>query len=1464
MSRPIRGIIKADQLDPSTDSASGIYTVGELTNFGIDGTVPTRKNPTIRMLESKGGVTNTFPISYNSSAYYDPTFVYCYDFSADGKHFYYSEKGVIQQYDLVTAWDISKFTYGGEFRLPDGEDYVYTNVLLSHDGNYLFTWGADIDDLVRWNLSIPWSVESATESQRMTDWKTGVHYDMSFNGDGTKLFLQSATSFRVYTLTTAYDITTLPTYASADYIWTDSENIMHDGDYHCWGDNGSILFINGDTLHPNSVLKYTLTTPYDLTTASFSKASHLVSDKITAYTPRGIAVNDDGTKLILGISDINGFTQFALGTPYDPDTVVNNSGTYELHLNMAMLANGLFIKPDGKRAWMTHDEVDYGIAVAEFVFEDSWQASTLNYSGVVDHHGVAYGLSTNSLFFSSDGTKYYLLNSGTDLVVQFNLSTAWDIRTATYYGNLDVYSQETIPYSMTFKPDGTELYIQGAAGDDVNQYTLSTAWDIKTATFTAVSTNTVDQDVYGIEFDSAGTTLWATRNADTITPYTLSTAWDITTMGTAGTPVNIAAGETTPRSFKFKPGGDAIYVVGTTQDRILRYNLSTPWDVSSITNGGNYDSAADRSRGLPEGLYIDSDERYVFYCDNTRARVNRLGVYSANAGSIESNYADYTTLQSVDVSAQAINPCEVRLSADGTRMYVLQQAADLYQYDLSTAFDVTTATYDTTLDMDATDANTYGFTFKYDGTVLYQIGRSNEINWFNLSSAWDISTATADANSGTVKLLDHNWNSIDISRDGTKLFCMGETADDVKAFTMTTPYDPTSIDWTGEVIRWTPSTELKLQGLQINAAGTKIRMLQSSNAGTPFGTNSRVKTIELTTPNDLTSAVRYNTNEPNGLYQFGTYKGACTVTSKDKLLLNGSINGGEVSNIYQFGMEYRNYYSIQDSDVSSILAGLSTSLNSPMRPLFETQLDISGQTEAEVLTGLQIGDSGNKLYTLTPDGLIHQYNLTIAHDIKTGIYAQTFFIGADFYNNNVALGAGAYGITDWIGLDFSVDGTHLYSAKNGYDYVIHYALDTAWDISTLRYVGYYDTTTDGAGTISGLMISDDGTKLNVGNYETKDELYIYNLDSAYHVNNMSLDSIAPLMVHEANPYRFFGSEDKSKFGYLSGANQLIVQSAFNLNNGKSGIIDTSRINHVGLWNSFYIKSGGTPRTWVTGNQTNNNPHYCSGFIRPHEGPDTFALAYTLPSNNDADGTYWTVTMDGDTDTTTSTKYDTKLAAQFWDLESQTGTWFAQNVTSQNMTNYFRGGTTATGPRVYYDVGDMAYGLTDYVTFSSYMTGFKWGKSGTRVFAMDYTGVIGQWSCTTPYDLSTSTTALTNYTTYPEVSYRLEWTTDKAGQFDFSDDGLLMFVLYHNYTYGSSIRVWKLQTPWNLDGMVYTGITIAAPMNMNTDTPRNLANSLCIHNNYLYVVPWDIGDGANYRLMEVYYINLNETKDILRA
>jgi len=58
-----------------------------------------------------------------------------------------------------------------------------------------------------------------------------------------------------------------------------------------------------------------------------------------------------------------------------------------------------------------------------------------------------------------------------------------DLATPLFVQNFDVSDEETKPRGITFNNDGSKMYIIGTTGDDVNEYNLSTNFDISTATF---------------------------------------------------------------------------------------------------------------------------------------------------------------------------------------------------------------------------------------------------------------------------------------------------------------------------------------------------------------------------------------------------------------------------------------------------------------------------------------------------------------------------------------------------------------------------------------------------------------------------------------------------------------------------------------------------------------------------------------------------------------------------------------------------------------------------------------------------------------------------------------------------------------------------------------------------------------------------------------------------------------------
>jgi hypothetical protein len=101
--------------------------------------------------------------------------------------------------------------------------------------------------------------------------------------------------------------------------------------------------------------------------------------------------------------------------------------------------------------------------------------------------------------------------------------TAWDISTASYKQNFSVATEETNSTGIFFKPDGTRMYITGNTGDDVNEYSLSTAWDVSSASYVQnFSVSAQDTAPLDIFFKPDGTQMFIIGNStDSVYSYTL-------------------------------------------------------------------------------------------------------------------------------------------------------------------------------------------------------------------------------------------------------------------------------------------------------------------------------------------------------------------------------------------------------------------------------------------------------------------------------------------------------------------------------------------------------------------------------------------------------------------------------------------------------------------------------------------------------------------------------------------------------------------------------------------------------------------------------------------------------------------------------------------------------------------------------------------------------------------------------
>jgi len=212
------------------------------------------------------------------------------------------------------------------------------------------------------------------------------------------------------------------------------------------------------------------------------------------------------------------------------------------------------------------------------------------------------------VFFKPDGLKMYVIGPSGKYVNEYNLSVAWNVSTAVFVQRFSVTAQETLPFGVFFKPDGLKMYVIGQGGIDVNEYNLSTAWNVSTAVFVQ-SFSVAAQEIYPYEvfFKPDGLKMYIIGSSgDDVNEYNLSTAWNVSTAVFVQS-FSVAAQETLPLGLFFKPDGLKMYVVGNIGDDVNEYNLSTAWNVSTASFVQSFSVAAQESQlyGIffkPDGL----------------------------------------------------------------------------------------------------------------------------------------------------------------------------------------------------------------------------------------------------------------------------------------------------------------------------------------------------------------------------------------------------------------------------------------------------------------------------------------------------------------------------------------------------------------------------------------------------------------------------------------------------------------------------------------------------------------------------------------------------------------------------------------------------------------------------------------------------------------------------------------------
>ena len=769
-------------------------------------------------------------------------------FASDGSTAYVGQIDNVKQFSLGTAW-----TLGTILSTPSTSETLTAGLyglFYTDDFQYLFTANITSNNITRYAFA-PASVALGTGSFASTD----VGKTINVN-DGALVLTATDGSFSITTAPTSYN-----TAASGS-----------------WSMNAVVYDATADVLEVSSVI----TNTFDVSTASYSQSFSVLTQE---SQPMGVAFNTAGTKMfVIGRSNDKVY-EYTLSTGFDVSTSIYVQDFSVSTQDVTPYA--LAFNTDGTKMFVVGTQYD---KVYEYTLSTGFDISTASYS-----HSFAVGgqdITPSGIAFNNDGTKMFVVgNSGND-VNEYTLSTGFDVSTASFVDSFSVASQDTNPQGLAFNTDGTKMFVVGAIGDDVNEYTLSTGFDVSTASFVdSFSVATEETLPYGVAFNPDGTkmfivgdisnkvheynigntlastgyqpcissnidsTYWTDINSLTATNavgdgnvfYAVSnddkTAWSVldNTGGTrdimknnggtyqynsngtyasetwvnATTNTEVAAlreamegasslgsaydvstasfvdsfsvspQESEPAGIAFNTDGTKMFITGTSGDDVNEYTLSTGFDVSTASFVDAFSVSGQTSQ--PRGVVFSSDGTNMYIVADTTG-VRFVYQYTLSTG-FDVSSASYAS-KSFNVGSQDTSPHDIALNTDGTKMFVVGQTGNaVYEYAISTAYDVSTASYTQTFSVALQDTSPRGLTFNSDGTGMFVAGASNDsVYQYTLSSAFDLSTASF-TQSFSVASQDTAPGGVDFNADGSKMFVLGGNGDDVNEYNVgTTDY----------------------------------------------------------------------------------------------------------------------------------------------------------------------------------------------------------------------------------------------------------------------------------------------------------------------------------------------------------------------------------------------------------------------------------------------------------------------------------------------------------------------------------------------------------------------------------------------------------------------------------------------------------------------------------------------------
>lgn len=587
------------------------------------------------------------------------------------------------------------------------------------------------------------------------------------------------------------------------------------------------------------------------------------SSQLSLYDGQNISVGQtlllstDGATFTSGVA---GAITTAAPTFPTPSKVTANSAVNPSYFpTTSSLAAPSFLKPDGTKLWRVVSTV-----LTEYTLSTPFDYTTATANGRVISSFGNYGFC-----FSADGSRLFSCD-GSSFFTRV-LGVAYDITTAGFVTGISMPSSTSAVRTMRISPDGqyVTLMSNGTAGTTSNAnsiYTFQCATpnhlSSTTLLYTSSSFGGGTAGYSSFEFTPDGKTFLLLNTTGAATPvctvkaYACTTPWsaasgNFSLIGTTLTLSNsdfTTVGTNSPLGIIAHPHGTSFTVFWGTTGFVT---YSTDFNTKQNINISSYGLSA-----APTSAYYQAPRVFVDM-EATSGQVNLMStdqdwisatttqvVFGANGANLLavgdqlalSTRSNLVTTTSVTAgSTGGLSAQYMGWSSTGTP-YIKNGNAFFAPPTTPVAIKV-----------------------RSDGSSFYYVAGNNYVYQYNMTTPWDLSTVylanTIVLTSTVLSGYSSTCNGIDIKPDGTKLYLTANASGSyMKCFelTLSTPWNIGTAVSSSRTMTLTPTGGYNVLGGRFNETGTQFYYFYADASGCV--TYFAIRYVNLSTPYDLSTA----------------------------------------------------------------------------------------------------------------------------------------------------------------------------------------------------------------------------------------------------------------------------------------------------------------------------------------------------------------------------------------------------------------------------------------------------------------------------------------------------------------------------------------------------------------------------------------------------------------------------------